>query len=368
MKENVVTPSNKTISQVFLDAETLVGAMEDGVCLQTPDHKIVQANKAFAKILGLPIEEIIGKTCAEVFSISNLGQVPELCNHLIHKIGEEKEEEEEVNLTTGQRLRIRVSPIQNGSNLVAYLIIIRDIADVIQREKELARAEQLSLIGELVAGLAHEIRNPLTGIQGAMDILIDRCESDDPDRLVLENVRQEVWRIDSAIRSLLERSRIRATKIIPASLREVTKQAVMLAQDQITATMNGSAHNIELIYNPPPDPMIIPMDAGNMEDAILNLILNAIEAIDKKGHVTICIKDHQINDSKKEYIVEVQDNGRGIPQENLNKIFNPFFSTKTNGTGLGLAAVRRILRAHSGHVEVISKLGEGSIFRLYLPS
>jgi PAS domain S-box-containing protein len=363
-QDDLKNPSTISFSGLSLDVSTLVEAMEDGVCIQTPDHKIVQANKVFAKILSLTLEEIIGRSCSEVFSASHIGQIPELC-HLDHELKEEKEEV--VNLTTGQRLRIRVSPIQIGSQIIAYLIIIRDIADVIQRERELARAEQLSLIGELVAGLAHEIRNPLTGIQGAMDILIGRCAEDNPDRKVLQNVRQEVWRIDSAINSLLERSRLRATKITPASLKEVAKTAVMLAQDQITATMNGSAHNIELVYDAPSDPMIIPMDAGNIEDAILNLILNAIEAIDKKGRVTISLKEHQLNDTKREVIVEVKDNGRGIPPEHLSKIFNPFFSTKSNGTGLGLAAVRRILRAHSGHVDVTSKLGEGSIFRLYLP-
>ncbi len=228
----------------------------------------------------------------------------------------------------------------------------------------MARAEQLALIGELVAGLAHEIRNPLAGIQGAMDILIEKRGKNDLDRPVLENARQEVWRIDAAIRSLLERSRLRAMKLVPSSLAKVTKAAVILAQDQVAAKMNSY---IQITYLPSLDPMVIPIDAPQIEDAILNLILNAIEAIDQKGQITVRLLHNTKDGFHQEAVVEVKDNGKGIPSEHLTKIFNPFFSTKPDGTGLGLAAVRRILRAHKGRVEVDSIVGKGSTFKLYLP-
>lgn len=353
----------QTLSQTYLDIEKLIENIEDGVCVQNLERKIIYANSTFAKLLGLAQEEIIGKTCVEVFSKSNLATLPELCNSL--NVAADKEET--FNQHTGQPLRIRISPTYDCFDKVSgYLMVIRNVTDVIQREREMARAEQFALIGELVAGLAHEIRNPLAGIQGAMDILIERKGKDDPDRPILESARQEVWRIDAAIRSLLERSRLRAMRLLPNSLAKVAKSAVMLAQDQIAATING-ANKVEIIYRPSLDPMVIPIDAAQIEDAILNLILNAIEAIEQTGQISVSLSKDTKTDSTHEAIVTVKDNGKGIPAEHLAKIFNPFFSTKPYGTGLGLAAVRRILRAHNGRVEVDSIEGKGSTFRLYIP-
>ncbi len=352
----------KTLSESRLVIEKIIEAMEDGVCVQNLEGKITHVNSVFVKMLGLTEKQIIDKTCVEVFAQSNLAIVPELCSSLDFQNGKEKEEI--FNQNTGQRLRIRVSPIYDYFDKASsYLIVIRDITDVIQREREMARAEQLALIGELVAGLAHEIRNPLAGIQGAMDILIERRGKNDSDRPVLENARQEVWRIDAAIRSLLERSRLRAMKLAPTSLAKVAKAAVILAQDQVAAKMS----TIQITYLPSLDPMVIPIDAPQIEDAILNLILNAIEAIDQKGQITVKLSHNTKDGFHQEAVVEVKDNGKGISSEHLTKIFNPFFSTKPYGTGLGLAAVRRILRAHKGRVEVDSLVGKGSTFRLYLP-
>lgn len=355
----------QALSQTRLDIDKLIEAIEDGVCVQNLEGEIIYANSTLAKLLGLEKKEIINKTSLEVFSSSSLALLPELCNNLNPET--DKEKEETFNQNNGQPLRIRISPIYDCYNKVSeYLIVIRDVTDVIQREREMARAEQFALIGELVAGLAHEIRNPLAGIQGAMDILIERKRESDPDRLVLENARQEVWRIDAAIGSLLERSRLRAMKLVPSSLANVAKSAVMLAQDQIAATIDG-ANKIEIIYLPSLDPMIISIDAAQIEDAILNLILNAIEAVEQTGQISVSLSKNIKSDSTYEAVVTVKDNGKGIPTEHLAKIFNPFFSTKPYGTGLGLAAVRRILRAHNGRVEVDSIEGKGSTFKLCIP-
>ncbi|MBI4852485.1 MAG: PAS domain-containing protein [Acidobacteria bacterium] len=363
IKDNVKLNLVQTLSQANLEIGKLIETIEDGVCVEDLERKIIHANSAFAKILGIEQEQIIDKTSIEVFSKSNLVFILSLFN----SSNVENNKEELFNQNTGQRLRVKVSPIYDGFDKISgYLTIIRDITDVIQREREMARAEQLALIGELVAGLAHEIRNPLTGIQGVMDILIEKKGKNDPEKIILENARQEVWRIDAAIRSLLDRSRIRAMKLISTSLAKVAKSAVMLAQDQLAATSDAT-NRIQIIYLPSLDPIILPIDAPQIEDAILNLILNAIEAIDQRGQITVNLLKIMENGFNKEAVIEVKDNGRGIPKDNLVKIFNPFFSTKPYGTGLGLAAVKRILRAHNGRVEVDSIEGKGSAFRLYIP-
>jgi PAS domain S-box-containing protein len=238
---------------------------------------------------------------------------------------------------------------------------------VLRQAAELQRAAQLSFVGELAAGLAHEIKNPLAGIQGGVDILIRRRDKNDPEREALEGMRHEVERIDSTVRALLDRARPRLVSIREASLREIVGRAVNLARAQLSKTAEKDPPvNIE--FAPATDPIMIRIDAAQIEDAVLNLIINALEAAGSNGKVTIRVARSQ-NDAEEfdEAIVEVSDNGRGISEEDLPRIFNPFFTTRTGGTGLGLPAVRRITRAHGGRVEVSSTLAKGSTFTIYLP-
>jgi PAS domain S-box-containing protein len=240
---------------------------------------------------------------------------------------------------------------------------------ILQQAAELKRAAQLSLIGELAAGLAHEVKNPLAGIQGTVDILIRRRDSNDPESEALKGIRHEVGRIDATVRALLDRARPRALSTRSTSLTELTSKAISIARGQITsATARG--RRVSLQFEPPPEDIVLAIDAAQIEDAVLNLIINAIEAIEDEGQVTVNMRsaDSESEDETyEEAIIEITDNGHGISEPDLERIFHPFFTTTKGGTGLGLPAVRRILRAHGGRVEARSTLGEGSTFTIYLP-
>lgn len=251
-----------------------------------------------------------------------------------------------------------------------YVAIRHDITQrklaeeqVLQQAAELQRAAQLSFVGELAAGLAHEIKNPLAGIQGAVDILIRRRDKNDPEREALEGMRHEVERIDSTVRALLDRARPRLVSVRATSLTEVVTRTVNLARAQSSNASTGG--NIKIEFEPSEDPITILIDAAQIEDAVLNLIINAIEAVEKNGEVRIQVGQTE-TESENEAYVEVSDNGRGISDDDLSKVFNPFFTTRTGGTGLGLPAVRRIVRAHGGRVEVQSIPGQGSTFTIRL--
>jgi len=259
-----------------------------------------------------------------------------------------------------------------------YVAIRHDITQrklaeeqVLQQAAELQRAAQLSFVGELAAGLAHEIKNPLAGIQGAVDILIRRRDKNDPEREALEGMRHEVQRIDSTVRALLDRARPRLVSVKATSLTDIVGRTVNLARAQLTnAAAAARGHRVSLEFDPSADPITIPIDPAQIEDAVLNLIINAIEAVDGDGEVKVRVErsqDDRAEEFDNEAIVEVSDNGRGINEEDLNRIFNPFFTSRPGGTGLGLPAVRRIARAHGGRVEVTSSLGKGSTFSLHLP-
>ena len=150
------------------------------------------------------------------------------------------------------------------------------------------------------------------------------------------------------------------------SLTELTLRAVNVARSQaIGASARG--RRIRVDFEAPAEDVVLAADAPQIEDAVLNLIINAIEAIEKQGTITVTVSKQESEDFGEEAIIEVADDGRGISEENLSRIFNPFFTTTAAGTGLGLPAVRRIARAHGGRVEAVSTIGKGSVFRIYLP-
>jgi len=254
-----------------------------------------------------------------------------------------------------------------------YVAIRHDITQLKLAEEqirlqtiELQRAAQLSFTGELAAGLAHEIKNPLAGIQGAVDILIRRRDANDPEREALEGVRHQVQRIDNTVRALLDRARPRNLKLERGSLTELMQATVELARAQ-TAARGGDQVQIEFV--PPTEDISLVVDAAQIEDALLNLMINAMEAVEEDGKVTLRIHRVSAEDAEASDIavIEVSDNGRGIEEKDLATIFNPFFTTSKGGTGLGLPAVRRIARVHGGSVEVTSVVGEGSTFIIRLP-
>lgn len=252
---------------------------------------------------------------------------------------------------------------------VRHDITQRKLAEeqVLKQAAELQRAAQLSFVGELAAGLAHEIKNPLAGIQGAVDILIRRRDKNDPEREALEGMRHEVQRIDNTVRTLLDKARPRLVSVRETSLTEVVQQAVNVARAQAFGATRGK---VTLEFEPPDDPIKVRIDPAQIEDAVLNLIINAIEAAGDEGTVRIEVslrEQRRSGAAEAEAVVEISDTGCGISEENLTRIFNPFFTTRTGGTGLGLPAVRRIARAHEGRVEVKSTVGLGSTFTLHLP-
>lgn len=252
---------------------------------------------------------------------------------------------------------------------VRHDITPRKLAEeqVLKQAAELQRAAQLSFVGELAAGLAHEIKNPLAGIQGAVDILIRRRDKNDPEREALEGMRHEVQRIDNTVRALLDKARPRLVSVKKNSLTEVVRQAVNVARTQASGATGGK---VTLEFQAPDDPITVKIDPAQIEDAVLNLIINAIEASGDEGTVRIGVsqrEEQRSGTAEIEAVVEISDNGCGISDEDLMRIFNPFFTTRTGGTGLGLPAVRRIARAHGGGVEVNSTVGVGSTFTLHLP-
>jgi two-component system, NtrC family, sensor kinase len=221
---------------------------------------------------------------------------------------------------------------------------------------QMSRAEHLATLGELAAGLAHEIRNPLAGIAGVIEIIGRDLPSTSPARAVVKDVRQEIAQINRILTDLLETARPHPPNICRSNLNTTVEHAVMLARQQVLSKP------IKIELEKDPDLPEVEHDSDQIHQVLLNLLLNATQAIEGTGtiHVTISSEDQHAH-------IVVRDTGRGISPNQIPNIFRPFFTTKGNGTGLGLSLARRITEEHHGRIEVSSVVGKGSKFEVLLP-
>ena len=245
-----------------------------------------------------------------------------------------------------------------GRNFNRMLQQLREGRDEIERLHctQMTRAEHLATIGELAAGLAHEIRNPLAGIAGVIEIVGRDLPASSPARAVVKDIRQEIAQINRAVTDLLEMARPHPPQIRSSDLNTTVEHAVMLARQQALS----KPVKIELVKSP--DLPEVEHDSIQIHQVLQNLLLNALQAIENVGTITVEIAPHDGS-----AMIVVSDTGRGIPPENLTKIFRAFYTTKGNGTGLGLSLSRRLVEEHHGRIEVSSVLGEGSKFVVFLP-
>jgi signal transduction histidine kinase len=221
---------------------------------------------------------------------------------------------------------------------------------------QMSRAEHLATLGELATGLAHEIRNPLAGIAGVIEIIGRDLPVTSPARAVVKDVRQEISRINQIVTDLLQTARPHPPKIRKSDLNTTVEHAVMLGRQQALET------SVEIRLQKDSSLPEVEHDSDQIHQVLLNLLLNALQAVDHDGTVSVVVK--QLGSM---VAVEVRDNGRGIPAADLPNIFRPFYTTKGEGTGLGLSLARRIVEDHHGRIDVTSVVGRGTTFAVMLP-
>lgn len=235
---------------------------------------------------------------------------------------------------------------------------LRESREEIQRlhRTQMSRAEHLATLGELAAGLAHEIRNPLAGIAGVIDIIGRDLPADSPACEVVKEVKQEAIHINRILTDLLETARPKQPNFQREDVGITIKHAIMFAREQATS------HGILIQYSADSTVPPIEHDPSQIHQVLLNMLLNAIQAVGHEGKIVVSLE------SRGDYAaISIADNGPGIPPEALKNIFRPFFTTKGHGTGLGLSLARRIVEDHAGKIEVTSTPGQGTTFVVLLP-
>jgi len=316
------------------------------------EHGIIRFfNPAAERALGQPGQKVIGTPFSDSFpgireKLALASSKPALCE--IQRTCERTSKTLE--------LSISVSPIPGDHGVLGAIYVVRDLTAAREMDKELSRLKTLATLGEMSATLAHEIRNPLTGIAGYSGLL-SRELREGPEKRWAERIEEGVHRLERLIMHMLEFAR--APHLDRRSIRWQ-----VFGQEIANAFESGILNKRITLVRKFPEcwPQSVG-DASLLRQAVFNLLHNAEQAVGNEGEIQLGIKaadDEHI-------VIEVSDNGPGISKQTLEKIFRPFFTTSEQGTGLGLAIARKIVEAHGGIIDVQSQPGRGSRFKIVLP-
>lgn len=346
--------------------EHILDSTPDGIFVIDRERRVRHFNRASGFITGRNPEDILtlGCECSEVINCHNEGgeslATGSLCPAKSIFSGDYVTQREEMLLTnaegTERWVETTYSPIRNDDGEVEFVVsILRDVHDRKTLEERLHQSEKLASLGQLVAGIAHEIKNPLAIMLSSLDVLENPNRPEEQRKDASDFMREEIKRLDERLRSFLAFARPRAIQPRPLVISGTIKRQAV--------TMEAFFPDIHFqIDMARPEPIIM-ADEEHLNQVLTNLVLNAGQAMDGKGTITIRVR--QQGDMA---LIEVEDEGPGISEEHLSRVFDPFFTTRSNGTGLGLSICYQIVLAHRGMISVSKgKNGKGTCFGVRLP-
>ena len=345
-----------SLTRIKAFSDTVVENMPIGLLTLDREGRVTSFNQTAEAVLGRSSGEVVGKKAHEI--------LPE---QLWALIDERKSKhdiiERDVDCALGGGnivpLEASVSSLfgDNGESL-GEVLLFRDLTEVQELKREVERNRRLASIGRLAAGIAHEIRNPLSSIKGFATYFRERYRDVPEDQKTAEIMIQEVERLNRVIGQLLEFARPMKLNKKEANIHEVITYSLKMVQKQ------AQDRGIAISTNLSPEIVDVFIDTDRISQVLLNLYLNAIEAMDQGGVLHI---DSSLDEESGTVTIVVSDTGAGIKREDLAHVFDPYFTTKQSGTGLGLAIVHRIIEAHRGEVRIESEPGTGTRVTIVLP-
>lgn len=332
-------------------------------------------NRKGCNVLGYKEEEIIGKNWFDLCVPENVREERKLTFNRV-MAGEEEEVEDYENIIVAKSGEERIiawhntTVVDEKGNILGTLSSGEDITKRKQTEEEMIRTEKLISLGQLAASVVHEVNNPLAGIMVYVKLLLKKYQDNklqnESTKEQLSKMEKELDRTTRIIRNLLDFARQSESSMNPVEINKVIDAALFLIGNQI------NLENIRLEKNLAPALPLVLADFDKIQQVLINIIMNAIQAMPDGGSLIITTslaRNIKIGDNWKDAIrIDIRDAGIGIPKENLDKLFNPFFTTKEKGkgVGLGLSVVHGIIGKHKGKIEVESEVNIGTTFSIYL--
>jgi nitrogen fixation/metabolism regulation signal transduction histidine kinase len=334
--------------------ETIVENIEAGILTLDADDRVTSVNGPAQRILALP------QQAADMPVNHLLAAWPELLAALETARGnpENNRWSRYVDAERGGRtvnFRLALHPLQFGEE-GGRILTIEDLTERVNVRRTMGRMERLASLGRLSAGIAHEIRNPLTGVSLLLDELHDRLLNQPADQTLIRRSLQEIERLEGLVGELLNFASSPQGRLEPGDVGEVLRDTLFLVKKQCQRA------GVELVEEMDATFPSFPLDRDKLKQAFLNLLSNALEAMSAGG--TLTVTAHVAEDGVR---VSIRDTGEGIPADRLPLIFEPFYTSKEEGTGLGLSITHNIISDHGGRIEVSSCPGEGSVFSLCFP-
>jgi len=338
--------------------ENVINSLFSGLVTTDADGRILTFNRAASVILGIPSAQGIRRDAIDVLQLpadtrtglASLGDARTLRIDTQHRTGDGRSID----------LGLTASPLTFPDGRAGFLYTFQDVTDVRRLERNARLQQRLAAVGEMAAGIAHEIRNPLASMSGSIQVLRHELTLNDEQAQLMDIVLRESERLNETIKSFLAYARPQRFALAKLDIRRVVQDAALLLRN----SSEVQAHHA-IGVDVPPDPVWCEADENQIRQVIWNLATNGLKAMAQGGRLLLTAAT--ADDGSGATLLTVEDQGRGIPPEDLDAIFQPFHSSFDKGTGLGLAIVHRIVTDHNGTINVSSRVGAGTVVTVRLP-
>ena len=352
----------RNVEEVFSalkeNLDQILSNLQDGIMLFTRDARAVLVSRSVERFLSVNRDDVLGAEVHDIFDrYSVLGKTVRQAFDAGMSIVQE-----EIVTETGRRVEISLDFIHddrapaNGQSLGA-LLTLHDLESVREIESELELSRRMAAIGRLTAGVGHEVKNPINAIVVHLELLRSKIDSGSSALRHLDVIQSEIRRLDRVVQTLVDFSRPVELQLRDQDLRNIVSSVLMLASAEL------ETRSIALVSEMPEHPVMAKVDADLFKQALLNIVINGAQAMNHGGELAI-----RLTEDGRNALVQVEDQGEGIPEEIRPHIFDLYFTTKRDGSGIGLAMTYRILQLHNGQVDVESKMGVGTTFTLSVPT
>jgi len=348
-----IRDSKEIFSALKDNVDQLMSKLQDGLMLFTRDSRVVLVSAPVEAFLGRPRAELLGRSVQEIFDRHSL-----LGTALLDAFERRRPlSQREFEVAGGKTVQVSLDFVQEKNSQIGALLIMRDTESVRRIGDEIEMSRRLSASGRLTRGVAHEVKNPINAIVLHLQLLRNKLAHQEPDtRRHMDIIDSEIRRLDRVVQTLVDFTRPRDLRLEEIDMRRVMEEVAQLAAP------DAEQHGVKIERHMPAERLPIKVDMDLMKQAILNVVINGVQAMPRGG--MLAISAHREDNL---VVAEVRDQGGGIPPDMHDKIFELYFTTKKDGSGIGLAQTYQILQWHYGTVDFESTEGVGTTFRFHIP-